>query len=153
MTKPLHSNPLMAERCDGYCASDECVCPDPTKSAAYQRLQKSIDSWKSIIEKVYGGVRDGKMPEGDSGQLLAIADWMDDIDNAADVILAGRHTVDRSMQESLRRIAEYNDRLREALHDMAETHHNLMGHEGTTAKCATSMCARNRAAIEEKHDR
>jgi hypothetical protein len=42
LTTPLHSDPLMAERCDGYCAGDECVCPDPTKSAAYKRLEREL---------------------------------------------------------------------------------------------------------------
>jgi hypothetical protein len=59
-TRPLHTDPLMAERCDGHCASDECVCPDPTKSAAYQRL----DARHAALAAAAQGVVDAwDMPE------------------------------------------------------------------------------------------
>ena len=57
---------------------------------------------------VYGGINGGEEPDTDEGALLAIADWLDRIDDATDeeFRIAGKdHRVGRTIQASLRRIA------------------------------------------------
>lgn len=58
-----------------------------------------------ILRAVYNGA---ERPDDSPGQLRALADWMDHIDNATDreLGLAGStHRVERTMQKDLRRIA------------------------------------------------
>jgi hypothetical protein len=74
-----------------------------------------------LIEATWGGYT---RPADDAGILLAIADWMDRLDDVADGV-AGKPLVSRAMQDDLRRIAaalvdEYTATLRpEPLHPVA----------------------------------
>jgi len=53
-----------------------------------------------LIDAIWGGF---ERPPDDAGQLLAIAAWMDRIDDIADEHVNG--AVGRTMQDDLRRIA------------------------------------------------
>lgn len=66
---------------------------------------------KRLVDAVWGGYT---RPDDTPGILLAIADWMDNIDDIADQLVDG--AVQRTMQADLRRVARHiRERYREAL--------------------------------------
>jgi hypothetical protein len=88
--------------------TDTCTCaPGPRTEHESSCVLSRVARWKKVLTVVYGGVPGGVLPESDADKLRAIADWLDAVDDAADVALDGRHTLDRaeSLQESLRDIA------------------------------------------------
>ena len=80
-------------------------------ACGYCAATNRVVAWKHVLEVVYGGIPGGRealATASDADQLRLIADWLDRIDDAADVAMDGRHVLDRStsLQESLRRIAQ-----------------------------------------------
>lgn len=62
-----------------------------------------------LIDLIWGGF---SRPDDDAGQLRAIADWMDKLDDMGDKLSADASTgekVSRTMQKDLRRIAKRLD--------------------------------------------
>ena len=53
-----HTDPGMADRCDGRCATDECVCPDGGWHAECDRIEQKAAAAER--ERIAAGVR--KMP-------------------------------------------------------------------------------------------
>jgi hypothetical protein len=75
----------------------------------------------NILRALYGG---HERPEDSPGQLRALADWMDDIDNAADKELTSKST--RTMQVDLRRIATELEEAHETIKDLRASVNDMM---------------------------